>query len=120
MIRYSYIMATLLLTVYGQLIIKWRMNLLGSFPATFRLQLLYLGKALLDPYVISSFVAAFLASLTWMAALTKFDLSHAYPFMSLSFVLVLICSYLLFNEPITLNKIVGIILIIAGVYFTSK
>ena len=120
MIGYLYILLTLILTVYGQLILKWRINFHGSLPEKFNEQLWYLGKALLDPYVISSFAAAFAASLTWMAALTKFDLSYAYPFMSLSFVLVLIFSYLFFAEPVTLNKGIGIILILAGVYFASK
>ena len=120
MIGYIYILLTLLLTAYGQLILKWRINLLGTFPDQFKLQLCYLGKALIDPYIISSFIAAFLASLTWIAALTKFEISYAYPFMSLSFILVLVFSYLLFNEPLTLNKIMGIILIMVGLYFASR
>ena len=120
MMGYLYILLTLALTVYGQLILKWRIDLLGTFPAQLKSQLLYLGKALLDPYIISSFAAAFLASLTWMAALTKFRLSYAYPFMSLSFLFVLLFSYLLFKEPLTISKLAGVILIIIGLYFTSR
>ncbi len=120
MMGYIYILVTLILTAYGQLILKWRIDFYGALPEQFKLQLLYFGKALLDPYIISSFVAAFLASLAWMAALTKFEISYAYPFMSLSFLLVLIFSYLLFNEPITLNKVVGLLLIIIGLYFASR
>lgn len=120
MMGYIYILLTLLLTVYGQLILKWRINFHGSFPEQLNLQLVYLGKALLDPYIISSFAAAFLASLTWIAALTKFDISYAYPFMSLSFLMVLVLGYFFFNEPITLFKIIGIVLILIGVYFASR
>ena len=117
---YIYILLTILLTTYGQLILKWRINLLGAFPEQWKAQFAYLVKSLLDPYVISSFAAAFAASLTWIAALTKFDLSYAYPYMSLSFVLVLIFSYLIFNEPFTLNKLIGVGLIAAGLYFASR
>ncbi len=117
---YVYILLTLLFTTYGQLILKWRINFLGQFPEGIKAQLFFVGKSLLDPYVISSFAAAFIASLTWIAALTKFDLSYAYPFMSLSFVLVLILSYFIFNEPLTLNKMIGIVLIMTGLYFASK
>ena len=120
MMGYIYILLTLLLTAYGQLILKWRINLHGAFPEQFKFQLYYFGKVLLDPYIISSFAAAFLASLTWIAALTKFEISYAYPFMSLSFVIVLFFSYLIFNEPLTLNKMVGIILIMIGLYFASR
>ena len=55
-----------------------------------------------------------------MAAMTKFDISHAYPFMSLSFIFVLILSGLLFNEPITIFKIIGLTLIIIGIVIGSQ
>ena len=49
-----------------------------------------------------------------MAAMTKFEISVAYPFMSLAFVLVLLLSALFFQEPITLGKVLGMILICAA------
>lgn len=52
--------------------------------------------------------------------MSKFDLSFAYPFMSLSFVLVLALSVLLFGETLTLGKVVGITFIIIGVFATAK
>lgn len=116
---YVYIAATVLLTSYGQLILKWRLNLKGAMPEGIQEKLVYLFHALLDPYVISSFAAAFLASLTWMAALTKFQLSTAYPYMSLSFVVVFLFSYLLLNETLTLYKLGGCILIVAGIILLS-
>lgn len=117
---YLYILLTILLTVYGQLILKWRINFLGPLPEGWKAQLSYIGRSLLDPYVISSFAAAFVASLTWIAALTKFELSYAYPYMSLSFVLVLIFSFFLFQEPLTLNKVLGVAFIGVGLYFASR
>jgi len=44
---------------------------------------------LFDPLIFSGFASAFIASFFWMAAMTKFELSYAYPFMSRVFVLVL-------------------------------
>lgn len=117
---YLYIACTILLTVYGQLVIKWRMDFLGKLPEGFTGKLVFLVKALFDPYIFSSFFAAFLASLTWMAAVTKFEISYAYPFMSLAFVLVLIFSYVLFNESLTIPKVLGLVLIIVGIIIASK
>jgi uncharacterized membrane protein len=74
----------------------------------------------LNPWVLSGFLAAFAASLAWMAAMTKLELSHAYPFMSLNFVFVIILSSLLFQETITLPKIVGLGLIILGIVVGSR
>jgi multidrug transporter EmrE-like cation transporter len=117
---YIYILFTILLTVYGQLSIKWQVNLAGEFPEQTVDKILFLWRLLLNPWVISSFASAFLASLTWMAALTKFNLSFAYPFMSLSFVLVMVFSFFLFYEPITVPKAVGMGLIVAGIIIGSQ
>ena len=77
-------------------------------------------KLLVNPWVVSALLAALLASVAWMAAMTRLDLSRGYPFMSLAFVLVLILSGLVFNEPITTPKIVGIILIVLGIMVGSQ
>lgn len=117
---YIYIILTILLTAYGQLALKWRMNTLGQLPEELYPKLIFLLKAIFDPYIFSSFVAAFIASLTWMAALSKFELSYAYPFMSLAFVVVLVASYYLLHEPINYYKVIGMILIVAGLAIASK
>ena len=83
-------------------------------------KIFFLFKILFDPWVFSGFVAAFVASFFWMAAMTKFDISFAYPFMSLAFVLVLVLSVWLFHEPLTWQKVVGMALIVAGIVVTSR
>ena len=52
--------------------------------------------------------------------MTKFELSYAYPFMSLAFVLVLVLSAVLFHEPLTVPKILGVLLIIIGIVVGSR
>ena len=52
--------------------------------------------------------------------MTKFDISYAYPFMSSAFVLVFLISVILFNEAITWNKVIGLLLIVAGIVVTSR
>lgn len=117
---YVYIFLTIILTVYGQIILKWRLNQFGELPLLFFDKMIFLLKSLFDPYIFSSFFSAFLASLAWMAALKEFELSKAYPFMSLSFVCVLILSYWLFKETLSTQKIIGSILILLGIIIISK
>ena len=114
LLDYFYIVATIGFTVYGQLLLKWRIASFGPLPADTVEKLRFLISLLFDPAIFSGFAAAFLASLAWMAAMTKFDLSHAYPFMSLNFVVVLLLSGWLLSEPVTLQKVLGITLIILG------
>ncbi|WP_345986113.1 EamA family transporter [Sulfurimonas sp. HSL-1656] len=117
---YFYIFATVLFTVYGQLILKWRIEKFGALPEGLAEKIFFLLKLLFDPFIFSGFLAAFIASLFWMAAMTKFDVSFAYPFMSGAFVLVFLFSVFLFNEPVSWHKVVGLILIVAGIIVTSR
>ena len=116
---YFYIFATIALTAFGQLILKWRMDQFGPLPAGFGGGLRHLLGLLIDPVVVSSFAAAFFAGLAWMAAMTRFELSYAYPFMSLSFVFVLVLSVAFLGETLTLNKVIGVALIGIGTVVAS-
>jgi multidrug transporter EmrE-like cation transporter len=116
---FLYVALTVLFTVYGQLVLKWQVNLAGGMPENADGKILFLLRMLLNPWIISGFAAAFLASMAWMAAMTKFQLSFAYPFMSLNFVLVLVLSAWLFHEPLTVLKVVGLGFIIVGIVISS-
>lgn len=89
-------------------------------PTTFSQKIPFLIKLLLNPWVMSGMVAGFCALVCWLAAMTKFDLSYAYPFMSLAFVLVLILSAVLFHETVTAPKVLGVLLIIVGIIVASR
>ncbi len=117
---YLYIFGCILFTVYGQLVLKWRMNMKGQLPLELADKFIFMARLFLDPWLISGFAAAFVASLFWMAAMTKFEISFAYPFMSLSFVLVLILSIYIFGETFTWGKVLGLLLIAAGIIATVK
>lgn len=117
---YFYILATIGFTVYGQLILKWRISKFGPLPVDAFEKLKFVISLLFDPAIFSGFAAAFLASLAWMAAMTKFDLSHAYPFMSLNFVVVLFLSGWLLSEPMTLQKVFGVALIVLGTVVAAR
>ena len=116
---YGYLVATVGLTVYGQVILKWRIGSYGPLPADSVEKLKFLMGLFFDPLILSGFVAAFGAALAWMAAMTKFDLSHAYPFMALNFVLVLLLSGWFFQEPITALKVIGVALIVFGTLISA-
>jgi multidrug transporter EmrE-like cation transporter len=117
---YLYLVATVMLTVYGQLVFKWRIDDAGPFPAETGERLEYLAGLAVNPWMVSVLLSVVAAALTWGAALTRFELSFAYPFMSLSFVLVLLLSGPLFSESVTAAKLVGVALIVAGLVIGSQ
>ena len=117
---YLYVFLTIILTVYGQIAIKWNVAAAGAFPTSNADRIVFLARLLLNPWILSALGAALLAAVSWMAAMTKLELSHAYPFMSLSFVLVAASSALFFHEPITPLKIAGLALIVLGIVVGSQ
>jgi multidrug transporter EmrE-like cation transporter len=117
---YLFVATTVLFTVYGQLVIKWQTRKAGEFPSGSGARVTYLTHFLLNPWVISSLLSAVLAAFAWIAALSKLELSKAYPFVSASFVLVLVLSAVLFDEPLTAPKLVGAVVIVAGLIIASQ
>lgn len=120
LLGYVYIALTIALTVYGQIVLKWRLNLKGSPPEGIVNTLQFMLRTLSDGYVVSTYLAALLASLTWMTALTRLELSFAYPFMGLAFVFVLVLGIAFFGETLTIGKVVGTLLIVAGLFLCSR
>lgn len=115
MLGYFFIAMTVVLTVYGQLVLKWQVSLGGALPDSFSGKLLFLGHSLLNPWILSGLGAAFAASLFWMLALKKLPLSTAYPFTATSFLLILMFASLFLGEVITLGKVIGTLLIVSGI-----
>ncbi len=119
-IAYLMVFATISLTVAGQFIVKWQVLRAGPVPLGFDQQARYIVGLLVNPWVLSAFAAAFLASITWMLAMSKLQLSHAYPMTALTFVLVVLGSAFFFQEPLSLLKLAGLTLIVAGIVVGSQ
>jgi multidrug transporter EmrE-like cation transporter len=118
---YLFIAATILFTIYGQLVLYWRVSSRGIGLSGFnREEVTGLLRVLMDPWVLSGFGAAFIASIFYMIALSRFQLNHAYPFMSLTFPLVAVCSHFLFGDLLPARKVLGLGIIITGIIVGSQ
>ena len=61
----------------------------------------------------------FLAFFTWLTLISKVDLSFAHPMTSLVFVTIPLSASWLLHEPLHWSQIVGVILIVLGVFTVS-
>lgn len=71
-------------------------------------------------FYISALFCMVLQALVWQQALIHYPLSFAYPFMSLTYFVVLCLSAILFHEEITTANILGLILISVGITTLSR
>lgn len=115
-----FILLTLVFTVYGQLVLRWQMGAAGPLPLGGVDKLIFLFRQFLNPWILSGFVAAFLASLAWMAAMTRFDLGYAYPFMSLAFVIVMVFGVLFLGESLQPAKVIGTLMVVGGLIVIAR
>ena len=77
-------------------------------------------RIVLDPWVFSGLSCYAISILLWMYVLSKVQVSFAYPFLSVGYVIVVAAAYLFFREPISVMKLSGVALICAGVVLVAR
>ena len=115
-----YIFFTVLFTVYSQLIMRWQVVKAGEIPPDYLGKIQFVISLLLSPWVMSGIVATFLAGVSWMLAMTRFEVSYAFPFVSINYILILIASIYLLNESFTLTKFAGTLIVILGIIIITR
>jgi len=56
----------------------------------------------------------------WLIAMSKFELSYIYPFLSLNYVIILVGSQLLLGESVSLLRYGSVLLIVIGLVIISR
>jgi drug/metabolite transporter (DMT)-like permease len=113
------ILAAVALAVTGQVLVKQGMNALGAVQFSAGLLSAY-GRIFTSPLVLAGTVSYTVSILFWIYALSRVDLSFAYPFLALSYVLVIIASWLLLGERIPPLRWIGLAVICAGILIVSR
>lgn len=116
LLNYLLILVTVCGTVIGQLILKYGQTSL-AYPKTWHPKNILLASLhnLLNIYFILALFFALIAALAWSLVIQKMNLSLAYPFMALSYVLIIVLSCLIFKESLAVYQIIGALLIIIGI-----
>jgi len=105
----------MIFAVIGQLLMKKGVSVSELAP-----NFLAIVKTVLNPYLFGGLISYALSALIWLFVLQRFPLSVAYPAISLTYIIIVILSYFLFQEPLTYIKLSGVILIISGVFLLFK
>ena len=113
---YMFILMTSIFTVIGQLIIKWRIDALElSLNGSLAEKIISVVMLLFDKYIMIGLFSAVLAALFWMAALSKFNLSHAYPMIiALLAILTVVSSLFILGESLSYIKVTGVTIVLIG------
>ena len=115
-----YILIAVAGSAVGQILLKMGMNKMGPLTLTVNEFIHTLWRMLTNPYVVVGLGIYVLGTVFWLAALSRVDLSFAYPFASLSYIIMLVASALLFKEEITPMRLAGTLVVGVGVLLISR
>lgn len=110
---YVLLLLNILLLVAGQTVWKMGLDRAGGLRAENWLQVLF------SPLILAGIGMYGLATLLWLAVLSRLPLSLAYPLQSLAYVLGILLAWRLFGEAVPLNRWIGCAVIVAGVVLIS-
>ncbi|MDP8566373.1 hypothetical protein [Methylophilus aquaticus] len=99
---------------------RWQVGMAGGLPEDTLGKLNFVCSLLIKPWVVTAMIASFLAGIAWMMTLTKFEISYAFPWTAINFVLVFLFAAFWFDEAMSLYKIFGITLIVSGILVLAK
>lgn len=112
------IVATVCLNTAGQFMLKAGINRIGTIDISRFLS--YLPGLASSPLVVAGLSSYVLSAALWIVILSRAELSWAFPMVSLSYVITAIFSPILLNEPFSLQRFFGILVICAGVFLVSR
>jgi multidrug transporter EmrE-like cation transporter len=114
------ILLAVFLNTGAQLLLKAGMNRFGEFEFALP-KLINIGTQLvLNPYIMLGFLTYVISVLVWLLVLSRVDVSFAYPMISLGYILNALTAYYLFGEALSLTRMVGILIILCGVYLVAR
>lgn len=106
--------------VTGQLVLKKGMTAIGVLTPSAGAVPSIVWRLATSPLVLAGLTCYALGSFFWLIALSRVELSFAYPFLSLGFILVFVASWFFFGEAITIPRLAGMISICVGLLFIAR
>jgi len=106
---FAFILTGVLLNAGAQLLLKAGTN---AMPLGLRLAI--------EPHILAGLACYVVSVVVWVIALSKVPVSIAYPMLSIGYVVNAVAAYYLFGEAVTPLRLVGIGVIIVGVFLVAR
>lgn len=105
------ILASCFGAVVGQILYKRGALAMGDVPIGWD----FVTAMISNRFILLGLLFFSLSAITWILALSRVDLSFAFPMLSLNFVFTALYAWLFFGEHLSVNRVGGIALVVAGV-----
>lgn len=109
-----------LLNAAAQLLLKAGVNKVGVIQLRFDTILSAGWRLAFEPHILAGLACYVISVVVWILALSRVQVSIAYPMLSLGYIVTAIAAWLLMGEPLSAVRITGIAVIIVGVYLVAR
>ena len=120
MMIFALILFGVLLNAGAQLMLKAGMSQIGHFEFSLANAIPIGTKVMMNPPIITGLFMYVVSVGVWLLVLSRVQVSFAYPMLSIGYVVNALAAYYLFGEPLTSMRMLGIFIIIAGVYLVAR
>lgn len=119
-LSFSLVLCGVLLNAAAQLLLKAGTNAIGVFEFS-RENILPVGwKIASEPHIIGGLACYVVSVAVWIMALSRVEVSIAYPMLSIGYVVNALAAWYLFGEAVTVMRLTGIGFIIIGVFIVAR
>ena len=108
------------LNAAAQLLLKAGMRRIGYFDFAWASALPVVTQVAASPFVLIGLTLYIVSVAVWLVVLSRVDVGYAYPMLSLGYLINAVAGHYLFNENLSLTRLGGVLVIIAGVYLISR
>jgi len=119
-ITFLLVLTGVMLNAVAQLALKAGVRDIGPIALKFS-QVMPVGLRMMsEPYLWTGLGCYVISVVVWILALSRVDVSIAYPMLSLGYVVNAIAAWWLFGEVMSPARVIGIGIIILGVYVLAR
>jgi multidrug transporter EmrE-like cation transporter len=117
---FALVMTGVLLNAAAQLLLKAGTNSVGTFAFSLENALPVGWRLANEPHIVGGLACYVVSVVVWIMALSRVEVSIAYPMLSVGYVVNAVAAWYLFGEAVSATRLVGIGIIIVGVYIVAR
>lgn len=119
-LSFSLVLAGVLLNAAAQLLLKAGTNAVGHFEFT-GANIVPVGLRLaLEPHILGGVCCYVVSLVVWIMALSRVEVSIAYPMLSIGYLVNAVAAWYLFGETLSALRLTGIGFIVVGVFLVAR
>jgi len=122
LLSWGMVIGYVVLNSFGALIIKYKINAIGEVQlGSLKSFVNYFMELLKSPLIICGILSIFISAFVWMTALSRLQISLAYPVaVGLNFFVVVTVALIFLKEQLSVEKVIGIVLIFISIYLLTR